>query len=519
MSLDSQDQLGRTARHLFYGQEATPPAGEFDRVMEAIHGEKKRNVGGGWWWSSALGLLFLGLITAYFYSNQEDSSFATDLELSSGILVQQSDRTQLAASISTSNANEYIEEKEQKNVSLVAPLAGLSQLSTPDIVFSSEGLQEFTPVAKAASPAAIVDSDDINKPNAADNTESLFGSANLSTAENNAARATSPLAPEEFNLSKLVQATKAKGANELGAGFSESELLHVNLAYSLADNYGVKREPIISRYPELQELLVLPTTDFPNFLSSNKFPTLSCPAFSLRGDRELRMNVYGGPRIDRQVFASVPNADLAYLQKRENLEKEKSGIELGIRGEVGRASGPFLGFGIQFGAYRSKFDILGPLRTKFTLEEVRDENGTLIRVDTATIDYRDTTVVLNRHNTMAFYGTGGYRHQLKRLSVYVAADLGYEIVTESGGAVATRDGFEYYSLDSDNWVNRRPGFTIGGRAGVDIALLNTIGEEPSQLGLLLEVNARNTGVFSGSEDVLSYRYSRIGFSTGLRYTF
>ena len=517
MSIESlEKKFDRQAKGVLSGRQETPPEGEFDRVMEFLDNEKKRNTGGGWWWSAALSMLLMALVLAYsiYTERPAPQPEVVDHQQPEGEALASNADDVISANPIESHA--FAEGKALAGNSLLAGFVQpVEYLEQPDKAVSAQHnephmIPEPTQAIQKATSSGLQAPDGYSSNVSVD--KHAESSPQLPT----------PVAPEEFNIEKLMLSDVRFDMENAGASASVSSLTpdHVSVkgAYSWLDEQKQTSAESL-RSQEVLSIFAMPAKDFPTLRLSNKLSTFTCPAFSLKGDRELRMQVYGGPRFDRKVFSAAAPADASYLVKRETLEREVPGVEIGIRGEVGRASGPFLGLGVQYAAYNSRFNVLGPLRSEFTSKEVRDENGTLIRIDTATIFYRDTTRIQNRHNTMTFFGTGGYRHQLKKISIYVAADLGFEVVTESAGVIATRDGIENYSVDADNWINKRPGFTIGGRAGMEIPLLRTLAEDPSDLGLLVEVNTRNTGVFSGKTDVLSYRYSRVGFTTGLRYTF
>ena len=239
----------------------------------------------------------------------------------------------------------------------------------------------------------------------------------------------------------------------------------------------------------------------------------------MSGDRELRVSLLAGPRFDRKVFADAPNTLSAYRSQRIELEEMLPGAELQVRAEVGRQSGMFAGVGLGLGTYRSRYAILGEPTTTTRIEE-RVRDGVVVGVDTVRFVTRDTTWTSNRTRTISAGLTGGYRYTLGRVALYVAADASFDLVAEAAGTHAGLDAdHQVYATGQDNWIARRPGFSMGGRVGADIDISRSLGGDPGRLAVLLEASARNTGVFSGDDDPLSFRYSRIGGSAGLRYRF
>ncbi len=486
MPLDPNNLVDHAAYKLLRHRQEAPPADLWGKITDELDDKTSRRWPVGMWWTTMLLLLVGAVGAAGYWIGTHSSAPATASDYASPPALTPApalaEAPAFAASTGAANASEQPQEP------VLSQTPPTSHLSPPTSHLSS-------PTSHLSHPTS-----------------------HLSPPTSHLPPPTSHFSPPPSHLSPPPShfSSPAEGV-AVPQEFSLDE--HLDLASSAAQLDKSDEAVVSATAPtnlEFLDLLELELFDGPN----NRLRAYDCPAFSLRGDREVRMTFYAGPRLDRKVFGDVTPADDNYREARETLEDEKLGFELGLRAEVGRRAGPFVGFGLNYGNYASNFQILGPLRSETTTKEVRDENGTLIRIDTSTVILRDTTIVHNRHHTMAFFGTGGYRHQMKNVAIYVAADLGYEVVTESGGALNGRDGNTvYYALEDDGWINRTPGFTIGGRVGVDIELLRTPGDDPGRLGLLLEASARNTGVFSGSADDLSYRYGRVGFSGGLRYRF
>lgn len=246
---------------------------------------------------------------------------------------------------------------------------------------------------------------------------------------------------------------------------------------------------------------------------------LTCPRFLGGASSEVRISAYVGPRFDRRHFEEPFGQGQAYLADREAGERLEPGLVVGLRGEVGKETGAFVGLGVTYGQYRSSLDVLGPERQRLVVDRVFDAAGNLVRVDSSFVAYRDTAVVANRHTTMAFFGTAGYRHRLGKAAFYGAADLGYEVIAGSRGRVLALDGaYADLSAGDNAWVRGAPGLTLGARLGLDVDVA-TFGNASSALAWQLEFTARRTGRFSGVLDPLRYRYTRFGVSTGLRYRF
>lgn len=249
--------------------------------------------------------------------------------------------------------------------------------------------------------------------------------------------------------------------------------------------------------------------------------SFTCPSFTpVSGDREIRLTLTGGPRVDRRQYVRAPAALAAYQERRAELEEGRMGYEVTLAAEVGRTTGVFGGVGLRLGTFKSSYAILGEPVTVVQTEQRLNDAGEVIGIDTNTFVRIDRTLVPNRQRTASVVLSGGYRYALGPAALYLAADVSYAFVTSASGTTLGVDGgHRAYASELDDWVNRRPGVAVGGRLGADIDLSRSLAGDPGRLALLLEVSARNTGVFAGADDPLSYRYSRYGASTGLRYTF
>ena len=510
MSLEPRTPIDRAAHRLLHDRTERVPETLWSNVERELDASTKQRTWSAWWLSLfVLGALAFALSTDWSATEATIAGEGTDEQEAELIAAATSHDVRGSTDLEEGNAATtpatLVETKSagrqsaevQPTVENV-PSLSLSQNSSHADTRSLLTRAEAVPLATLTGSATL-----LTTTSAAQQTTTQQARAAASTSD-----VAPRVVPEEF-AGYTPQATVSS------ITIATSDLPDLETARS-TPQAGAS---IPSGTASHQTLLPLPTQQLAP-LSQQGFDKLSCPGFTpVSGDRELRVSLLAGPRFDRKVFADAPNTLSAYRSQRIELEEMLPGAELQVRAEVGRQSGMFAGVGLGLGTYRSRYAILGEPTTTTRIEE-RVRDGVVVGVDTVRFVTRDTTWTSNRTRTISAGLTGGYRYTLGRVALYVAADASFDLVAEAAGTHAGLDAdHQVYATGQDNWIARRPGFSMGGRVGADIDISRSLGGDPGRLAVLLEASARNTGVFSGDDDPLSFRYSRIGGSAGLRYRF
>ena len=488
MPVNPKHPLDYAARRLLRHRAESAPAGLWDAIEAELGPEpKRRRPIPAWLWSlGAAAVLALAWgwhlgqapASAVAVGPSHAASAKTPVAMAASALTQRSVPVAVPASASQSQAA-WPSTRARSAASPSSGVLGAAAAATAG--HASADVARREPM-RPASAAALVSAAD--RPQVAPQGSSLEGESRGELAPTPEPPA-KPLAPEEF------------------AGY----------ARATADRRAAYAPTTLAALPSLAFGTVAPRMR----------RGLGCPSFTPAPGRELRLIFFGGPRHDQRTVTSTGPGGRGYFLLRDSLETLQLGAGAGVRLELGaEGSGMFGGIGLSYDYYSSSVRFYGPILTETTTRARTDPNtGALIGYDTVVTVTQEVTDAPGRAHSFTFTGSIGYRLRTAAADYYVAAEGGYEVVTQATGANVGADAERVgYGTNSTEWVSRQPGLSFGARLGADIGLPREgVSGPASPLGMLVELSVRRTGTLSGPADPLAYYHTRVGGSVGLRYRF